>query len=469
MARTTQQEETLTAGTLFGAEADLVFPRRFDVHGKVHGNPVRRLATVEQVQHCRIGPFSTRNRSGFIATDQTGRSTYLFAKATSSLLGEQVLLAGGDTIKSVQRALSERTGRWLSPKPIDPNSEAIATSEERCQRVVESWREKFEFRQEHQNPQGEIVPGLRLPQVGALHAGLAHWSVSHSPGTIVMPTGTGKTETMLALLVCVRLNRLLVVVPNNALRDQVSEKFLTLGVLEHCGCITHSTELPVVASLLHRPQSRQEVDDIFLRANVIVSTMQVVGQCAPELQQRMAELCSHLFIDEAHHIAARTWKAFKQQFEAKPVLQFTATPFRTDGQRVDGKFIYSYPLAKAQNEGYFRRINFIPIAEFDEEEADRHIARKAVERLNEDLEAGHDHVLMARVDTIDRADTVLKLYQQEATALNPVAIHSGTTKAERRDLLAILRSRQSRILVCVDMFGEGFDFPELKVAALAPR
>jgi superfamily II DNA or RNA helicase len=236
-----------------------------------------------------------------------------------------------------------------------------------------------------------------------------------------MPTGTGKTETMLALLVCVQLDRLIVVVPTNALRDQVSEKFLTLGVLERCGCIPPDTELPVVASLLHRPQTPQEVDDLFLRANVIVSTMQVVGQCTPEVQHRMAELCSHLFIDEAHHIAARTWKAFKQQFETKPVVQFTATPFRTDGKRVDGKFIYTYPLAKAQAEGYFRRINFVPIAEFDAEQSDQRIAEKALERLRADLEQGHDHVLMARVDTIDRADTVLGLYQAHAAEYNPVA------------------------------------------------
>ena len=36
--------------------------------------------------------------------------------------------------------------------------------------------------------------GLRLPQIGAIHAIHAHWSVSHEPATIVMPTGTGKTE-----------------------------------------------------------------------------------------------------------------------------------------------------------------------------------------------------------------------------------------------------------------------------------
>ena len=334
---------------------------------------------------------------------------------------------------------------------------------------MHSWAGKFEFRHEHTNVDGETQGGLRLPQIGALHAALAHWSVSHTPATIVMPTGTGKTETMLALLTCARLPRLMVVVPTNALREQISEKFLTLGVLQACGCLQMGTQLPVVASLQHRPESTQEVEEIFRRANVIVSTMQVAGQCSKEVQQRMADLCSHLFIDEAHHIAARTWTNFKGHFDDKHVIQFTATPFRTDGKRVDGKFIYTYPLSKAQAEGYFRKINFLPVAEYDADHSDRKIARKAAERLAADLKGGHDHVLMARADTIQRAEEIVKLYREIAKEQNPVVIHSKTPTPERRDLLDELRSRKSRIVVCVDMFGEGFDFPELKVAALHDR
>jgi len=37
------------------------------------------------------------------------------------------------------------------------------------------------------------------------------------------------------------------------------------------------------------------------------------------------------------------------------------------------------------------------------------------------------------------------------------------------DALAAVDPRKSRVIVCVDMFGEGFDFPELKVAALHPH
>lgn len=76
-------------------------------------------------------------------------------------------------------------------------------------------------------------PGsLRRPQVGALHSVIGYWSSGLTePGIVVMPTGTGKTETMLALFVATRPERLLVIVPTSALRDQIAGKFTTLGIL----------------------------------------------------------------------------------------------------------------------------------------------------------------------------------------------------------------------------------------------
>jgi hypothetical protein len=271
---------------------------------------------------------------------------------------------------------------------------------------------------------------------------------------------------MLALLVCAQLRRVMVVVPNSALRDQIAQKFMTLGKLAECGCIPPDLHPPVVARLRHRPKSPKEVEDIFWRANVVVANMQVAGQCVPAVQERMAELCSHLFIDEAHHIAAKTWTDFKAKFAERPIVQFTATPFRTDGKRVDGKFIYSYPLARAQKEDFFRPVTFAAVEEFDLDLSDRAIARRAGQILKQDLAKGFDHLLMARADTTDRAAEIARIYATEFAEFNPVMIHTGVPAQDRKDRLEALRARKSRVLICVDMFGEGFDFPELKIAAL---
>lgn len=152
---------------------------------------------------------------------------------------------------------------------------------------------------------------------------MAHWTVSKDPATIVMPTGTGKTETMLALLVDQQLERLLVVVPTAALREQTAAKFETLGVLVASEVIGSTVIYPVVGALEHRPRTPEEVEEYFRCCNVVVTTMGVVSGCQDDVQRKMAEMCGHLFIDEAHHIQAPTWEKFRKFFADKVVLQFT--------------------------------------------------------------------------------------------------------------------------------------------------
>jgi superfamily II DNA or RNA helicase len=124
----------------------------------------------------------------------------------------------------------------------------------------------------------------------------------------------------------------------------------------------------------------------------------------------MAYHCPFLFIDEAHHVAAATWQRLKKKFEKQYILQFTATPFRNDGQLVGGKIIFNYPMRKALDEGYFKPVKFDPVLVFDKRKGDQAIAEKAIAQLRADSEK-YDHILMARVDSIDRAHEVYTLYE----------------------------------------------------------
>ena len=285
-----------------------------------------------------------------------------------------------------------------------------------------------------------------------------------------MPTGTGKTETMLALNAHQRFERLLVVVPTDALREQIAGKFETFGVLKQQGCLHASAAFPVVMRLSHIPTTPSEVDQIFDSANVVVTTMQIAGRAEAPVQEQMAARASALFIDEAHHIGAPTWARFRSLFVDRdpplPIVQFTATPFREDGRRVDGEFIYTYPLKKAQAEGYFKPIRFEAVFGLDQADADPAIAEKLGEVLQADLDAGLNHLAMARCSTIDRAKDLHQLYSAMYPEFRPVIVHSQQPLRERRANLAALRRFDSRIIVCVDMLGEGFDLPELKIAAL---
>ncbi|MFB9982376.1 DEAD/DEAH box helicase family protein [Mesorhizobium kowhaii] len=102
---------------------------------------------------------------------------------------------------------------------------------ERLGRVSASWADAVHLREGRSAENGPPArPGLRRPQIGGLHAALAHATRSTDPATIVMPTGTGKTETMLALNRHQCFERLLVVVPTDALREQISGKRLQADV-----------------------------------------------------------------------------------------------------------------------------------------------------------------------------------------------------------------------------------------------
>jgi hypothetical protein len=74
--------------------------------------------------------------------------------------------------------------------------------------------------------------------------------------------------------------------------------------------------------------------------------------------------------------------------------------------------------------------------------------------------------MMARVKRIGRARELLELYLELAPDLSPVILHSSLPARDRRLALQRIHSRDSRVIICVNMLGEGFDLPSLKVAAI---
>ncbi|MEJ1239590.1 DEAD/DEAH box helicase family protein [Chryseolinea sp. T2] len=324
--------------------------------------------------------------------------------------------------------------------------------------VVDTWQEQFHFIEE--DPQNNVL-GLRIPQIGAIHAILGHLKLNEEIGTVVLPTGTGKTETMLSVLIANRCTKLLVIVPSHALRYQIADKFRSLGYLRKFGIVGPAALNPITGIVEKTFDSSTSLEDFLTRCNVIVATVAILDSNIDHLA-KLTSLCSHLFVDEAHHSKAAGWERLINKFSKGRVVLFTATPYRNDGQRLEGRIIFNFSLRKAQEQGYFKTIEFLPIREYDATKADERIAQKAIQRLREDLSKGHDHILMARCNDKERARTVFSLYESE-TDLNPVIVFSGIPSKDK--IIKAIRERKHRIVVCVDMMGEGFDLPQLKVAA----
>jgi len=326
-------------------------------------------------------------------------------------------------------------------------------------KVINSWTNQFTIRKENLT---KNKVGLRNPQVGALHAILSHWSYSNEIGTVVMPTGTGKTETMLSVLISEQLEQVLIIVPTSPLRKQISNKFINLGLLNTLGLITNKVVHPNVGVITNSFDTTQNARAFFKKCNVIVATASILDRMDDPIIQELKKTCTHLFIDEAHHTAAKTWHKFREEFKSKKIIQFTATPFRNDNKKISGKIIYNYPLRKAQEEGYFKPINFKKIYEYSSDKKDTELAQEGIKVLKDDKKK-YPHILLARVGTQKRADEVYEIYKKFKN-FRVVKIHSGLKAKEKSLAYSNIISKNVDIIICVDMLGEGFDLPELKIA-----
>lgn len=326
--------------------------------------------------------------------------------------------------------------------------------------IISSWENNFTFKEENSATNSY---GLREPQIAALYSILSHLkSKEDLIGTVVMPTGTGKTETMLSTLIANKLDKIIVAVPSDALREQIYEKFIKLGLLKKFGIVNDDVLYPKVGIWHENFKTLGELSNFIDSSDVIVTTMNVLTNNHAEILDEINEKVSNIFIDEAHHVEAETWKKVSNSFDKPKILQFTATPFRNDRKRLDGKIIYNFSLKKAQEQGYFKPIQFKSIREYDLKKADQLIAQQAVETLREDLSQGFDHILMARCADKTRANEVFEYYKQ-FTDLNPILIYSGIPK--KKEILEAIVKKEHKIIVAVNMLGEGFDLPQLKIAA----
>lgn len=385
----------------------------------------------------------------FTIAKQVGKDLF---SAAHGVLQVKNMSLDGETLRADGKAIWSHH-QALPQGSLEPLAETIR----------KSWKDSLRIIAEQQDAQGNWI-GLRAPQIGALHALASHWTLEERAALIVMPTGTGKTEVMLAHMVMTAPERLLVLVPSDALREQTLNKFAVLGILQDKSIVAPTAQKPIVGLLKKAPKSKADFP-AFRQCNVVISTVAMLEQMESSLLKQFTALFDSVYFDEAHHLRALSWERIHKALIGQKIVAFTATPYREDGLRIPLRIIYNYPLRLAQINKYFRAIDFIEVNEIDQGEADEQIAEKAVARLRADDAKGYEHIILARADSRQRAKHLFDtIYRPNYGDLKPALIYSGIPG--RKDILSRIRSGHHRIVVCVDMFGEGFDLPALKVAAM---
>ena len=278
---------------------------------------------------------------------------------------------------------------------------------------------------------------------------------SHRSVMVQMPTGTGKTCVLVA---CVRA--------------WLSQNEGTVWI------VVHRREL--VEQIVGTLQEEDLVGD-----RVRVFSIQWLSRHEGELAERPGLLV----IDEAHHAVAKTYKVVVEACPGAKVLGLTATPCRlthrgfTDLFEVllqswpynrfiaEGRLsLYDYMSVRADNEDW-RVVRLLERRGADgdfslREMSDRLDVRPSIGRLCDTVlrYAREKKGIVYAID-IRHAEHIAAYYREHG--IDAVAISAKTPGEERRRLIEQFKAGETQVLVNVDLFGEGFDCPDVEFIQLA--
>jgi superfamily II DNA or RNA helicase len=306
--------------------------------------------------------------------------------------------------------------------------------------------------------------GLRNSQIGALHAISSHFSLRDDPALIVLPTGAGKTAVLMLTPYLLLARRVLIITPSRFVRDHIARDFSELKTLKHVSAVSERFVSPAVIQNKSQVASAKGWE-AFRECDVVVSTPNGASPAIKGIPAPPLHLFDLVLVDEAHHSPAPTWNALIAAFPNARVVLFTATPFRRDRKEIRAKYIYTYPIQRAFDDGIYGDMTYIPVTPSGTESNDEALARETEAVFTADTDNGFNHSLMVRADSRPRAKA-LQLVYDRVTRLRLEVVDSS--KSQRTAERAVQRLRAAEIdgVICVDMLGEGFDLPRLKVAAL---
>ena len=317
---------------------------------------------------------------------------------------------------------------------------------------------------------------------------------------IVLPVGCGKSGCITLAPFAFCSNRTLVVAPGLPIADQLAADFnpSNANMFYHKCQVLSSGPYPEPVEIRGTTTNLSDLEE----ANVVITNIQQLqGDANRWLQTLPADFFDLILFDEGHHSVADSWEALKARFPAARIVNFSATPLRADGQTMAGRVIYSYPIFRAIQEGYVKRLKAVQlnprtlryvrrtdaqeievsldeVRRLGEEEADfrRSIVTSAA-TLNTIVDASIRELDRLRTETgenrlkiiasalnFEHCRQVVEAYQ--ARGRRAGYVHSRVDGVANRRVMEQLDNHQLDVIVQVRKLGEGFDHPYLSVAAV---
>ena len=279
----------------------------------------------------------------------------------------------------------------------------------------------------------------------------------HRSVMVQMPTGTGKTHLLAAIVrefLCGSGSRVWIVAHRRELVEQIEDTVSRYGMGKEDGRVK-------VMSIQWLSRHRREME------------------VSPGL----------IVIDEAHHALAETYRELWKSYPEARKLGMTATPCRLNRKGFTDLFdtlITSWSIAEFIGRGWLSSFDYVSIR-----------ANSREQRLVDSLKkrgADGDYQVKEMNAVLNRETGIRQLYESvrryaagkkgivyavsiaharqiaayySLHGVESVAIDSRTPALERKELVEDFRRGKISVLVNVDIFSEGFDCPDVEFVQLA--
>jgi len=349
------------------------------------------------------------------------------------------------------------------------------------------------------------LDNLRKCQREAYEAITAHYQGPGAERNVIvqLPTGAGKTALVAATPFGTSKTRVLILTPSVKLaRDMAQE----LDIIGNRGANAYrrfkmlsADDLTKLEMYVLRLESSAAAGDIEEHHIIVANYHQL-----QDLEKWFAgkrDCIDLIIIDEAHHQAAATYQEIVDFFPHAKVVGLTATPFRSDGKRIEGKFIYKYTFNEAIKDGIIRNLRVVNVAPenielvFTDEDRKTYnlkdvlnlkeeawfrrgialsqdccdsIARKAADQLEElrrEFKNDYHQIIAAAMSKRHAREYVKPAFEKLALTVGLVSSSPEDTKTNE-EVFRKLRAGKIDVIIHIGMLGEGFDHPPLGIAAI---
>ena len=305
--------------------------------------------------------------------------------------------------------------------------------------------------------------GLRGYQEEICRQVLRAWE-RHRSVMVQMPTGTGKTVVLAALV----------------------EQWLSTrsGASEEVVLVAHRRELvEQMRETVRKVAARRPAGQGLPLERLHLHSIQWLSR------HEEAYVPSLVIVDEAHHALAATYRVLWQRWPQAHFLGLTATPYRLNGEGFGDLFdclVCSWSVRRFLAEGWLSGYDYYAIRPDSE-------AQRLVDSLKK-RGADGDFQLKEMVEKLDGVPSIRRLFdafRQFAGArkglvyaisiehaehiadfyrlqgVRAEAVSSRTPQERRKEVVEALRTGALQVLVNVDLFSEGFDCPDVGFVQLA--